>query len=348
MSNEKTKGQWLTAIKPDTFDIEDNDLVYTRQAANLPKEKTHIKNKCNMPLTTINIDYKGRIFICDCDGYLPFPVGNISSVTSYDQIINNEYATIVIKSVTENKFTYCDTKNCGMEYTDKINPTGNLNIYLGIDTGCNYACPSCRERVVLDNSIEFIDARKTWVDNLCTIIESIPDRKVTVLIGSNGDPFVSKLYLYAIKKLSKLPQVRFSFRTNGSRLINNRDLIISMKDRIDELYISIDAATKGTYENLRRPGKWENLLNNLNFVKEQGIRTHAALVVQVDNFREMPAFVDFCHSYNMKPQFAILIDWGTWGNFKEHIVHMPESPYYNEFQKIISTMQYDLVKKFLK
>lgn len=347
MSNEKTKGLWFTAIKPDTFDIEDNDLVYTRQAANLPKEKTHIKNKCNVPLTNINIDYKGRIFICDCDGHLPYPVGNISNVQSLDDIYQNDIAKDLISTVTENKFIFCHTERCGIQFNDKISPLNNLTIHLGIDPGCNYACPSCRERIVLDNSEEFLNPRKVWIDNIYKIIESASSRKITIMLGSNGDPFVSELYVYALEVFSKLDNIRFNFRTNGSRLLKHADKIRSLKDRIDRIDISIDAATKETYEKVRRPGKWENLLENLQFLKDNGIFSTASFVVQVDNFREMPAFVEFCYQYNIKPNFALLVDWGTWHNFDEHVVHTPSSPYYDEFRQIISTMPGSLVNKFI-
>jgi wyosine [tRNA(Phe)-imidazoG37] synthetase (radical SAM superfamily) len=348
MSKEKTGGQWLGQIKPINFENTDHDLVYTRKAANLPLEKTHIQNRCNMPSTTLSIDYMGRIFMCECDGHLPFPVGNIRDKTTYDQLLSGDIAKSLIKSVSDKKFTYCDTKNCGIQHTNKMKPVRRLDINLGIDLGCNYACPSCRERIVLDNSFEFVDTRKTWVDNIYTLIQSAADRDVTVLLGGNGEPFVSELYIYALKQLLKLDNVRFSFRTNGSKLIKHKDLFVDLKDKIDYLHFSIDAATKDTYEIVRRPGKWENLLSNLDLIKSHEIKSTASFVVQVDNFREMPLFVEFCNSYNMIPQFTSLVDWGSWHNFNEHVVNDPKSVYYDEFQQIISTMPVELVRKFLK
>lgn len=348
MSKEKTGGQWLGKIVPINFEDADHDLVYTRKAASLPSDKTHIQNRCNMPSTTLSIDYMGRIFLCDCDGHLPFPVGNIRDKTTYDQLLSGDITKSLIRSVSDNKFTYCDTKNCGIQYENKMKPADRLDINLGIDLGCNYACPSCRERIVLDNSFEFVDARKKWIDNIYTLVQSAADRKVSVLIGGNGEPFVSELYIYAFEQLSKLDNVKFSFRTNGSKLIKHEELLVEMKDKINSLHLSIDAATKNTYEIVRKPGKWENLLNNLDLIKRHRLKATASFVVQVDNFKEMPQFVDFCNSYDMIPQFAPLNDWGSWHNFNEHVVHDPESTYYNEFQQIISNMPLEHVRKFLK
>jgi hypothetical protein len=48
-----------------------------------------------------------------------------------------------------------------------------------------------------------------------------------------------------------------------------------------------------------------------------------------------PRRIDFCKEYLMVPEFSLVQDWGTWHDFKEHCVHLPDSPYYEEFLNII-------------
>jgi hypothetical protein len=50
----------------------------------------------------------------------------------------------------------------------------------------------------------------------------------------------------------------------------------------------------------------------------------------------MKEFVYLCEKYNLFPVFSHLSDWGTWHNFKEQCVHIPESPFYAELKEIIS------------
>jgi MoaA/NifB/PqqE/SkfB family radical SAM enzyme len=62
------------------------------------------------------------------------------------------------------------------------------------------------------------------------------------------------------------------------------------------LSISIDAARAETYERLRRPGKWNVLMENLELMarmRAEGRIRHLRInfVVQADNFRELPEFI---------------------------------------------------------
>jgi MoaA/NifB/PqqE/SkfB family radical SAM enzyme len=68
------------------------------------------------------------------------------------------------------------------------------------------------------------------------------------------------------------------------------------------LKISVDAATKETYEALRTPGKWEDLINALELVSElraSGVFQYVEIkfCCQSRNFREMPAFVEMGEAY---------------------------------------------------
>lgn len=149
----------------------------------------------------MNIDHKGRVFLCDCDGWLPYSVGHITDFSKLEDIYNTKNATLIIKSVTEQKFTYCATSTCSIEKTPKLKPLSSLTIYLGIDISCNYSCPSCRERIVFDQSPEYLNERLQWADSIINIIKSNTDKRIIVVIGSNGETFVSKVYLYIIKEL---------------------------------------------------------------------------------------------------------------------------------------------------
>ncbi len=97
-------------------------------------------------------------------------------------------------------------------------------------------------------------------------------------------------------------------------------------EKIVELRVSVDAATKETYEDVRRPGRWEVIRENLRTMGElsragtflrnrfsggvQSVSTDLlldvenptsfalAFVVQRANFREMPAFVRLAEEVN--------------------------------------------------
>ena len=82
---KKTHGNWTTIDQPAGYlDDIDHDLKYHRKNNKLPSDKINISNSCNIPLATINIDHKGRVFLCSCDGWLPFSIGHVTDFSSID------------------------------------------------------------------------------------------------------------------------------------------------------------------------------------------------------------------------------------------------------------------------
>ena len=61
-------------------------------------------------------------------------------------------------------------------------------------------------------------------------------------------------------------------------------------------------------------------------------------VIQRDNIDDIVPFVGLCKKYNLNPNFWVVQDWGTWHNFEEHCVHLPTSPYYQEFKTAVAKL----------
>jgi len=108
--------------------------------------------------------------------------------------------------------------------------------------------------------------------------------------------------------------------------------------------ISIDAATAKTYSINRRGGDFENLLENLEFIRE--LRTHGPLkhlmmsmVVQSNNYKEMRAFIHLGKRYNADVVwFSKIINWGSFSEYeyKDRAIHLPEHPCHSEFIDILN------------
>jgi organic radical activating enzyme len=82
-----------------------------------------------------------------------------------------------------------------------------------------------------------------------------------------GEPLLNprlKEYLDILRK----QRVRIFLSTNAHLLKKRMDLIFQYSDVIDELRFSIDGATQSTYEKIRRPGKFDNLIMNLDAFTE--------------------------------------------------------------------------------
>jgi molybdenum cofactor biosynthesis enzyme MoaA len=106
--------------------------------------------------------------------------------------------------------------------------------------------------------------------------------------------------------------------TNGMLFPEKWSKISNMAPMIREIQISIDAASKETYEKIRRGGKWERLRDSINYMqelkrrKELSFALQACFVVQASNYNEIPAFVDLSR------------EWG-FDSIKFQRIHISES-----------------------
>jgi MoaA/NifB/PqqE/SkfB family radical SAM enzyme len=185
-----------------------------------------------------------------------------------------------------------------------------------------------------DIKLPWVQRIVQWIKNLKNILP------VDILIGSHGDPFASRLYRELITQLTELDvPVRFQLRTNGlllCRYLNELNIL----PKLSQLEISIDAATEQTYEQVRHPGRWSALIENLDYCLQlrtngKSFQVQANFVIQRANYQEMSAFVDLCRKYRMSPNFTVLQDWSTF-SYKDNAVHLPDHSCYQEFAQLIN------------
>jgi organic radical activating enzyme len=321
---------WITKSKPLNYNIIDHDLVYKRNSHNLPRVNTDIKNTCRIPWNNVTVDVKGRVFICHCDGYVPYSIGHILDFNTFDEIFNHPIAIKIQQSIEKQEFEFCAVDLCGIKHA----PGGfrsQLRLFIQIDISCNISCPSCRERMIFFKDEEKINEWFTWTERMKEWI-SASNQSVQVELAG-GDPFASLLYGRVIESYSQLDNVRWSIKTNGLLLQKNFQIVENIKDRT-VFSISIDAATEETYKIVRRGGNWQQLISNLEYVKQMKKSTLGNFVIQLSNYKEIIPFVHFCNEYDLKPSFTVLSDWGTWHNYEEQCVHLKSSAHYDEFKQI--------------
>jgi MoaA/NifB/PqqE/SkfB family radical SAM enzyme len=309
----------------------DHELTFMQRQRGLPSDKTLSAGLCNYPRNVVNIDSKGRVFVCLCEAWLPWSIGHVMDFDSLDEIWQQPITRDIQHSQDNGTYRYCDTATCGIASQARV--LDDIQIYLGFDDSCQLACPSCRKEQIYERDY---DHKLVWAERVISWIQQRPDpERINVLIGSHGDPFASKLYKKVMQKLAVLP-VRFQLRTNGL-LISQHLSELNILDRITELEISIDAGTAATYEQVRRPGKWSTLIDNLEYLKnlrrKQWFDVKANFVVQRANVNEMIDFFKLCIHYDMEPNYTLLQDWHTF-DYRKEAVHLPSHP---DHAKFVST-----------
>jgi MoaA/NifB/PqqE/SkfB family radical SAM enzyme len=122
-------------------------------------------------------------------------------------------------------------------------------------------------------------------------------------ISGGGEAFASAHYRKILAALNgdEFPGLYVFLITNGQLLNAKRWAEFpNLPEMIGNLSVSIDAARADTYERLRRPGKWEVLMENLELMAKMRAsgeirRFQINFVVQADNFRELPDFIALGH-----------------------------------------------------
>lgn len=169
----------------------------------------------------------------------------------------------------------------------KVDVQNPIVVRVICDSGCNLYCKTCRDKRERSNytvaAKKLKEIQETWGQYL----ENIQ------LLGS-GDPIYStavREFLMNFEK-NQFPKLKGIYLHTNAQLLTEK-LWRKMKavPYIKEMEVSIDAATKETYEKIRRGGKWEILMKNLEFLTKQPIEYFCcSFVVQRDNYREIEDF----------------------------------------------------------
>mgnify|MGYP002343972820 CR=1 FL=1 len=304
-----------------------------------------IKNKCPRPYDTILIDKQGSCYACECTSWLPQSVGNLQIKTLAEIIGKSDMRETLQSSIEDGSYRYCNEHQCSYIRSNMV-LDGHTNriqhLRLAIDESCNLRCPSCRKHMIFhkEGSAHRLGMRlagriNEWLYNY--------QHPIQVHIGSDGDPFASHVYRHFMEQTPERDNIKYSILTNGLMFKEFHSRVPNVIRNLNELGVSIDGATKETYEKLRLGGKWEKMLEGLECMAEQkqkhGFRFILHYVVQKDNFHEMQEIIDLGEQYGADRVWLNKIeDWGTMDDFKSQDIWHSDD-YTNQLDKVIQRMQ---------
>jgi organic radical activating enzyme len=305
----------------------DNQLSYR----SIPRNKDlhfDIKNHCDFPSRSLVVDRRGHCFVCSCEAWLPVSVGLIEDFCDLNQVWSNPVARALQDDIKQKKFTHCAVDRCGImlknqrivEYGDPIhlkNPNDFYYISINIDDSCNLSCPSCRKNIVMITQGQEFEQRSTQVNHLIGLLEKF-DHPCHITMTGNGDPLASAIMRPLIHQYQPRHNHTIRLFTNGL-LLKKQLSGATIVNNITQFFISIDAGSAEIYEKVRRPGKFDILKSNLDFLQELVAQTKATVllkfVLQEDNHNDMENFVNLCMHYKFNGVINRLEDWGTWDDF---------------------------------
>jgi MoaA/NifB/PqqE/SkfB family radical SAM enzyme len=298
-----------------------------------------IKNLCPRPKDTILIDKQGSCYACECTSWLPQSIGNLQ-VKSLDDIIGSGMHQHLQGSIADGTYRYCNEHQCSYILSNEVlndRPSRIKHLRLAIDDSCNLRCPSCRKAMIFHKGgsayrlgIRLADRINDWLHSY--------QYPMQVHIGSDGDPFASHVYRHFMEQTPERDSIKYSILTNGLMFKEFHTRVPNVIGNLNELGVSIDGATKHTYEKLRLGGKWEKILEALECMAEQkqrhGFRFILHYVVQKDNYHEMQEIIDLGEQYNADRVWLNRIeDWGTMDDFRSQNIWSTKE-YLDELDKV--------------
>ena len=305
-----------------------------------------IPKVCGRPFDTMLIDKLGSCYACECTAWLPQSVGNIQ-IQSLDEILQSKYRKHLQDSVSDQSYRYCNQGQCSYlkeyhegaetrEYIPQEQQT--FTIRLAIDDSCNLQCPSCRVSRIFVSKGPTLSRKKKWVNNIVDWIDR-QTKNIKIVIGSDGDPFASLVYRYFMTQAEKhkWSHVTYDFQTNGMLVSKMYQRYRWIFDRTEVLNISVDGSTTEVYEKLRRGGSFNQLKQNFKFLKdiERNFKIHLHMVVQQDNWKQMPNILAMLDTYGFeKAYFNLIQDWSTYIDIKEQTKFTSE-PQYQDMKKML-------------
>ena len=238
------------------------------------------------------------------------------------------------RSVTDGSFRYCQKNQCAnivagwlprkKDYQEgwirKI-LDGDLSVippieelHFSYDGHCNLKCPSCRLEIQTNTPKQNAKLDELYERNLKPYMGEA--RHLT--LSGCGEAMISPHSKKVLQSFSRKenPELAVELRTNATTVNPvSWNSLGTGKEVIRHITVSIDAATKESFEKLRRPAKWETVLRNLEFI--QSLRNSGEIelfefhvVIQKENISQLCDIAKMAVHYDADAvTYSRLINW---------------------------------------
>jgi MoaA/NifB/PqqE/SkfB family radical SAM enzyme len=272
---------------------------------------------CEAPFVKFETLIDGTVAPC-CSIWTKQRLGHLDR-QSFAEIWNSAGAQAMRESILDGSYRYCNKSRCTLISEDALperdavaDPelrqvidegitemaAGPRWLFLAHDITCNLACPSCRSELI--GAVEEQQARFQMIEENVFRPLFVSEGEVTLSISGQGDPWSSPHYRSILRYMADHElNTKLNIHTNALLMTearwNQYAGLAKYRPLVD---VSIDACSPDVYQYVRRPGKWERLVPNLQFIgRERANGTfsefHINATIQLDNFHEMGALVDF-------------------------------------------------------
>jgi len=320
---------------------------------------------CMTPFILVSVNESGDVYLCGCTWWMSQSVGNILQST-LDEILSSQLAKDIRQSIIDGSYVYCNEKVCGVMANNGLNTIDTLppnvamlvtdsnkynlpyHIHLSLDQTCNLSCPSCRTQVIKvpnEQKQQQRDLGKTLLKNL---FSTPTDKKMVIEISAGGELFSSEMLMEMLSAVNtdQFPNLEIHIGTNATLITKRWNRIKSVEKFVKKITVSVDAGSESVYELVRRGGKWKDLCDGMEFLKnkkqELNFELNGRLIFQKENYRDSEKFYNLCQQWNCDlAEYSRIYNWNTWTfkNFLQQDVYNSAHPEYLQAVEIVQHLK---------
>lgn len=270
---------------------------------------------CESPFVKFETLMDGTVAPC-CSIWTEKRLGSLDGQT-FEQIWNSTAAQEMRASILDGSYRYCNKQRCSLIIDDALPKRDDVVdtdlraiidegrthlaqgprwLFLAHDVTCNLSCPSCRDSILAADEAQERRFDIIQRDVFQPLLNA--DGEVLISVSGQGDPWSSPHYRSILRYMSDHEvNAKLNIHTNALLMNEGRWAQYPGLEKYRAVVdVSIDACTPWVYQIVRRPGKWEKLYPNLQFIAAKRARDefrefHLNATIQLDNFHEMPALV---------------------------------------------------------
>ncbi len=214
---------------------------------------------------------------------------------------------------------------------------------------CNLRCRTCSVR----NSPPGKDISPELIDR---IFDALGDSIEVVNVTGIGEPFFARSWPHLRKRIREKPYRRLEIVTNGMLITEDEIRDMMRADHPTILVVSIDGATKETFEYIRDRAKWERLVATMEMIARlrQELQPGPLFSLGVDfvavkdNIAELPKLIPQLAAWGV--DLVLVIEMGDWDvnrdfYFEQALRFHPRlaNKYYDEARRVAAKFPFRLV-----
>lgn len=280
--------------------------------------------ECRTMLNHLEI-FSGGNTRCCCTTFVRQNLDNIFEKDS-EGLWHSKLHKVMCLSTENRTYSFCDKSMCPLFVSKKCEEGKEIErpyrqmspmpevLALGHDSSCNLSCGTCRKEVHFAKGKELEQVRRITEQ---IMDEYLPSCRFLILAG-DGEVFTSPSYRAIYQSEACNPDY-IRILTNGTLFMpRNWEAFAKGKSGKIMLTVSVDAASKQTYEKIRRNGNFDILRKNMEFaaaLRKTGELCYFRMnfVVQRDNYQEMVPFVQWGEALGVDEVFFTkILNWGTY------------------------------------